>query len=113
MPKPTQVRKAPNRDPTSLAISIANPNVEPIFEPIVESALNPIDPQLLLILDVNVDVNVDVNINYSPFSDAIPSPTLNILSYAPSSIQSNPFKTTYNPYQLSTNLYNNDDDAAT
>ena len=86
MPKPTQVRRAPNRDPTSLAVSI--PNLDP--DPIVDSPLNPpIDPQLLI---PDVDVNVDVNVNYSPFSDAIPSPPSNILSLAPSSIQSNPFE---------------------
>jgi hypothetical protein len=84
MPKPTRVRRAPNRDPTSLAVSIPNPDPDPI----VDSPLNPlIDPQLLIL-----DVDVDVDINYSLFLDAIPSPTLNILSPAPSSIQSDPFE---------------------
>jgi len=86
MPKPTRVRRAPNRDPTSLAVSIPNPDPDPI----VDSPLNlPIDPQLL-ILDVDVDINV--NVNYSPFSDAIPSPPPNTLSLAPGSIQSDPFE---------------------
>ena len=90
MPKPTRARRAPNRGPTSLAVSIPNPDPDPIVEPTVDSPLNPlIDPQLLI---PDVDVDVDVNVNYSPFSDAIPSPPPNILSLAPSSIQSDPFE---------------------
>jgi hypothetical protein len=89
MPKSTRVRRAPNRDPTSLAISIPNPDPDPTVEPTVESALNPpIDPRRLI-----PDVDVDVNVNYSPFSDAVPPPTPNILSpAAPGSIQSDPFE---------------------
>jgi hypothetical protein len=97
MPKPTRARRASNREPTSLAASIPNPDPDPIVEPIVESPLNPlIDPQLLI-----PDVDVDVSVNYSPFLDAIPSPP-NIPSLAPSSIQSNPFeqRTSHNDSQL-------------
>jgi hypothetical protein len=86
MPKPTRVRRAPNRDPTSLAVSIPNPDPDPI----VDSPLNPlIDPQLLIL---DVDVDVDISVNYSPFLDAIPSPPPNILSLALGSIQSDPFE---------------------
>jgi hypothetical protein len=100
IPKPTRARRAPNRGPTLLAVSIPNPDPDPIVEPTVDSPLNPlIDPQLLI---PDVDVDVDVNVNYSLFSDAIPSPTSNILSPAPGSIQSNPFEepTIPNNYQL-------------
>jgi hypothetical protein len=89
MPKPTRVRRAPNREPTSLAVSIPNPDPDPIVKPIVKSPLNLlIDPQLLIL---DVDVDVDVSVNYSLFLDAIPSRP-NILNFAPSSIQSDPYK---------------------
>ena len=61
--KPTRVRKAANRNPTSLALTVAIP-VSDI------PVLDPIDPRL-----TNIDVNADaaVDVVYSPFPSPIRS----------------------------------------
>jgi hypothetical protein len=91
--KPTRARRAPNRNPTSLAIAISSPD-----PPIIESSLDPlwqIDPQLRT-LDVAITLGDTIEVNYSPFSDAIPScppsPSTSILSPAPGSPQSDYFE---------------------
>ena len=92
--KPTRVRKAANRNPTSLALPVPIPN--PIPDPIPDLR---IDPRLTNI-DVDNTVNSTVDIAYSPFSNAYatsPVPNSNdalplIPSPIRSSTQSLPFE---------------------
>src|SRR5947209_492709 len=82
MPQPTRVRRAPNRNPTSLALLVPNP----IIEPSTNLSCR-IDPQLTS-LDIETALNdIAVAISYSPFSNTIlsrslrldiPSPTLGL-----------------------------------
>jgi hypothetical protein len=92
--KPTRVRKAANRNPTSLALPVPIP--DPIPDPLIDPRLTNID------VDSTVNSTFDVadDIVYSPFSDASATPPIPDSDDAPlipdpirKSTQSLPFET--------------------